>query len=56
MELPGFPPSWFFKEPANFRGKYFSLWIRSPIKGRWIPLSLPIKAGPFLKISLPAGG
>jgi hypothetical protein len=36
--------------------KYFSLWIRAPIKGRWIPLSFAIKAVPFLKISLPAGG
>lgn len=49
MESPGFPPSWFFKEPANFGEKYFSPWIRAPTKGRWILLSLAIKAGPFLK-------
>jgi len=56
MELPGFPPGWFFKEPANLGEKYFSLWIRAPKRGRWISLSFPIKAVPFLKISLPAGG
>jgi hypothetical protein len=50
------PQAGFSRNLQIFGEKYFSPWIRAPMKGRWILLSFAIKAIPFLKISLPAGG